>query len=102
MFINSFFHLILFHLLAINYCHNNATIDTFKFKDGIDALKSRCNLELLGKKYTVDKVDNKHRYQGLYCTLFEPIRYFSLDMLEIGFGCHHRVNGRGALMWTRY
>jgi hypothetical protein len=37
-----------------------------------------------------------------FCLLFEPIRRLSLNMLEIGFGCGHRVHGRGALMWSRF
>lgn len=64
--------------------------------------KAQCLLEKLGIKYSVDKIDQGHRYHHLYCSLFSPIRHMDLDILEIGFGCGHGVHGRSALMWTNY
>jgi hypothetical protein len=72
------------------------------YKDGVENLKSNCDLKQIGTTLQVDKVDSSHRYEGLYCTLLQPLRHLELKMLEIGFGCAHRVKGRGAVMWKRY
>jgi hypothetical protein len=99
--LQNFQNTFLIHLFSPLYCVEQE--DKVKsYQDGINRRDKKCHLKTLGNKYAVDKVDSSHRYQGLYCTLFEPIRHFSLDMLEIGFGCGHHVHGRSALMWNRY
>jgi hypothetical protein len=72
------------------------------YKDEVEKLKSDCDLKQIGTTLQVDKVDKGHRYEGLYCTLLQPLRQLELKMLEIGFGCGHRVKGRGAVMWKKF
>jgi hypothetical protein len=72
------------------------------FQDAVKKRKEKCGLKEIGTTYQVDKVDGSHRYDGLYCTLLQPYRQIQLNMLEIGFGCGHHVQGRGGVMWKKY
>ena len=63
---------------------------------------SKCNLKYLGTSFSCDKFDGGHAYEDLYCDAFEPVKDQELNMLEIGFGCGHRVHGASAKLWTTY
>ena len=67
-----------------------------------DAIHSICNFEEIASKYKVDKIDEYHRYQDLYCMLFQPLRHSKIAMLEIGFGCGHHIAGASALLFKEF
>jgi hypothetical protein len=65
-------------------------------------LGHKCILDHLGTVYEVDKFNDFHNYQSLYCDLFRPLRENHIKMLEIGFGCGHHIAGASAKLWNKY
>ena len=56
---------------------------SFQIMVSATAVKHNCKIGALGKKYEVTKFNqNLLNYQKLYCSLFEPIRRYIIELVK--------------------
>jgi hypothetical protein len=60
-----------------------------------------CFIDSIEQELAVDSTGRYHD-RDFYCALFLQIRRVNLNLLEIGIGCGHHINGTSPLLWTNY